>query len=132
LGRLPWGLFPIIVGLIIITKQRMKNAMKKKGRRAVTPAQETYYILSGKWTVVVLDALGKKQSRFGALEKELRGISPRTLSLCLARLEKNSIVTRVTFKEVPPRVEYKLTPKGKTLLPILRLMDSWAKNHAKE
>lgn len=110
----------------------MKNTTKRKIKKASIPAQETYFVLSGKWTVVVLDALGKKQSRFGALEKNLKGISPRTLSLCLTRLEKNDIVSRVTFKEVPPRVEYKLTPRGKSLLPILRQMNEWAIRHGKE
>jgi DNA-binding HxlR family transcriptional regulator len=61
-------------------------------------------------------------SRFCELERSLAGISPRTLSLRLRALEEEGIVERHTFPEVPPRVEYALTAKGKALLPIIQDM----------
>ena len=61
-------------------------------------------------------------ARFCELERSLAGISPRTLSLRLRALEDEGIVTRRTYPEVPPRVEYALTDKGQALLPIIEVM----------
>jgi DNA-binding HxlR family transcriptional regulator len=69
--------------------------------------------------------LAEGHSRFCELERSLAGISPRTLSLRLRALEEEGIVERHTFGEVPPRVEYALTPKGTALLPIIDDMRSY-------
>jgi DNA-binding HxlR family transcriptional regulator len=66
--------------------------------------------------------LSEGRSRFCELERSLAGISPRTLSLRLRALEEEGIVERQTYAEVPPRVEYALTPKGDALLPIIESM----------
>jgi DNA-binding HxlR family transcriptional regulator len=63
--------------------------------------------------------LAEGRARFCELERSLSGISPRTLSLRLRALEEEGIVERHTFPEVPPRVEYALTGKGRALLPII-------------
>ena len=67
----------------------------------------------------MLRDLGEGRSRFCELERSLAGISPRTLSLRLRALEEEGIVARRTFPEVPPRVEYALTEKGRALLPLI-------------
>ena len=64
----------------------------------------------------------KGRARFCELERSLEGISPRTLSLRLRALEEEGIVERQTFPEVPPRVEYALTEKGRALVPIVESM----------
>lgn len=69
--------------------------------------------------------LAEGHSRFCELERSLSGISPRTLSLRLRALEDEGIVERSTFGEVPPRVEYALTPKGEALLTIIEDMRSY-------
>ena len=66
--------------------------------------------------------LAEGRSRFCELERSLAGISPRTLSLRLRALEEEGIVERQTYAEVPPRVEYQLTEKGRDLLPIVESM----------
>ena len=76
-------------------------------------------ILSGKWTILLIRDLADGRSRFSELERSLEGISPRTLSLRLRALEEQGIVERRTFPEVPPRVEYTLTDKGRALVPII-------------
>jgi DNA-binding HxlR family transcriptional regulator len=76
-------------------------------------------ILSGKWTILLIRDLADGRSRFSELERSLEGISPRTLSLRLRALEEQGIVERRTFPEVPPRVEYSLTEKGRALAPII-------------
>jgi len=79
-------------------------------------------ILSGKWTILLIRDLADGRSRFCELERSLEGISPRTLSLRLRALEEQGIIERKTFPEVPPRVEYTLTAKGRGLVPIIEDM----------
>ena len=66
--------------------------------------------------------LAEGRSRFCELERSLEGISPRTLSLRLRALEEEGIVERQTYPEVPPRVEYALTEKGRALVPLVETM----------
>lgn len=82
----------------------------------------TAEILCNKWTAIIIRDLSECNSRFCELERSLGGISPRTLSLRLRDLEQNGIVERRTFAEVPPRVEYALTAKGRALIPIVEAM----------
>jgi DNA-binding HxlR family transcriptional regulator len=72
--------------------------------------------------------LADGRSRFCELERSLAGISPRTLSLRLRALEEEAIVERHTFPEVPPRVEYALTEKGRALLPIIADMREYGED----
>jgi DNA-binding HxlR family transcriptional regulator len=76
-------------------------------------------IISGKWTLLVIRDLADGNRRFCELERSLDGISPRTLSLRLRALEECKIVERHTYPEVPPRVEYGLTEKGRALTPLI-------------
>ena len=84
-------------------------------------------ILSGKWTILLIRDLADGRSRFCELERSLEGISPRTLSLRLRALEDQGIVERKTFSEVPPRVEYSLTEKGRALVPIIEDMRQYGR-----
>ena len=86
------------------------------------PVCATADIICGKWTILVIRDLAEGRSRFCELERSLEGISPRTLSLRLRALEEEGIVARRTFPEVPPRVEYALTEKGRALIPIIESM----------
>jgi DNA-binding HxlR family transcriptional regulator len=81
------------------------------------PVLRTADIISGKWTLLILRDLSKGINRFSALERSLAGISPKTLSERLKGLEKAGIVTRKSYAEVPPRVEYTLTGMGWDLIP---------------
>jgi DNA-binding HxlR family transcriptional regulator len=86
------------------------------------PVCRTADIVCGKWTLLLVRDLAEGCSRFCELERSLAGISPRTLSLRLRALEEEGIVERQMFAEVPPRVEYSLTPKGEALIPIIEGM----------
>jgi DNA-binding HxlR family transcriptional regulator len=86
------------------------------------PVCQTAEIISGKWTLLIIRDLVEGPRRFCELERSLDGISPRTLSLRLRALEAESIIERRTFAEVPPRVEYCLTPKGRELVPLIDYM----------
>src|SRR6266571_859229 len=83
------------------------------------PVCRTAEIVCAKWTLLLIRDLAEGRSRFCELERSLQGISPRTLSLRLRALEEERIVERHTYPEVPPRVEYALTEKGRALLPII-------------
>src|ERR1700751_2219412 len=86
------------------------------------PVCRTAEIVCGKWTLLVIRDLAEGRSRFCELERSLHGISPRTLSLRLRALEEEGIVARQTYPEVPPRVEYALTDKGRALVPLIEDM----------
>src|SRR2546427_10559319 len=86
------------------------------------PVCATAEIVCGKWTLLLVRDLSEGRSRFCELERSLAGISPRTLSLRLRALEEEGIVERHTYAEVPPRVEYQLTAKGRDLLPVIESM----------
>ena len=85
----------------------------------VCPVCATAELVCAKWTILVIRDLAEGRSRFCELERSLTGISPRTLSLRLRALEEEGIVERRTYPEVPPRVEYELTEKGRGLLPLI-------------
>jgi DNA-binding HxlR family transcriptional regulator len=91
------------------------------------PVCRTAEIVCGKWTLLVIRDLAEGRSRFCELERSLRGISPRTLSLRLRALEEEGIVERQTFPEVPPRVEYALTAKGRALVPLIEDMRTYGR-----
>ncbi|HEX5852937.1 MAG TPA: helix-turn-helix domain-containing protein [Solirubrobacteraceae bacterium] len=89
----------------------------------------TAQIVCAKWTLLLVrDLAAAGTSRFCELERSLAGISPRTLSLRLRALEEEGIVERHTFPEVPPRVEYALTEKGRALLPIVDDMRAYGEH----
>ena len=91
------------------------------------PVCRTAEIVCGKWTLLVIRDLAEGRSRFCELERSLQGISPRTLSLRLRALEEEGIVERQTFPEVPPRVEYALTTKGRALAPLIEDMRKYGR-----
>jgi DNA-binding HxlR family transcriptional regulator len=91
------------------------------------PVCRTAEIVCGKWTLLVIRDLAEGRSRFCELERSLHGISPRTLSLRLRALEEAAIVERQTFPEVPPRVEYALTEKGRALVPLIEDMRAYGR-----
>jgi len=89
------------------------------------PVCRTADIVCGKWTLLIVRDLAEGCTRFCELERSLGGISPRTLSLRLRALEEEGIVSRSTYPEVPPRVEYLLTEKGRALVPIIESMRTY-------
>jgi DNA-binding HxlR family transcriptional regulator len=83
------------------------------------PLLLTAKIISGRWTLLILRDLISGINRFSTLERSLTGISPKTLSARLKSLQEAGILTRRSYPEVPPRVEYALTPMGQELIPLI-------------
>lgn len=92
----------------------------------------TMEYIGGKWKTVVLWYLRKDARRFSQLKRQIPGITEKMLSLQLKQLEKDGIINRTVFAEVPPRVEYCLTKEGKTLLPILEELAKWGRWKSKD
>jgi len=92
------------------------------------PITKILSYLSKKWTLLILRELHNNGTkRFNDLIREMKNISPRTLSKRLKELEKLELVSRKRFNEIPPRVEYSLTSKGKDLIKCFRYLDLWTK-----
>lgn len=85
-------------------------------------------LLGSKWTILIVRELAGGPKRFSHLQAALPGISPRTLAERLRWLEAEDILSRATFAEVPPRVEYTLTAKGQGLRPVLLAMRNYEVN----
>ena len=89
-------------------------------------------MLTGKWKLLILYHLGKKETiRFNELQRILGKITYKTLSCNLKELETDGLVHRHEYPQIPPKVEYSLTKKGKTLLPILAEMCRWGEQNKK-
>lgn len=86
-------------------------------------------IIGNKWTALILRDLYSGPKRFSELERSVGNINPRTLSQRLDDLEQQDIITKKSFGEVPPRIEYTLTAKGKDLLPVLQQMAAWGEKY---
>ncbi|HCB99774.1 MAG TPA: transcriptional regulator [Ruminococcaceae bacterium] len=90
------------------------------------PVSYTLSVLGGKWKWAILSLIARdKVLRYGEIKSSLGSIAHKTLSQQLKELEENCIVHREQYNQIPPKVEYSLTEKGKTLIPILSLMSQW-------
>jgi DNA-binding HxlR family transcriptional regulator len=86
---------------------------------------KTLKIVGSKWTMLLLHNIFDGKKRFGELQRSLPGISPKTLSQRLRELERDGIITKKVFAEVPLHVEYSLTEKGKSLRGVFRSLENW-------
>lgn len=86
-------------------------------------------VIGGRWKPAILFRLMPGTKRYSQLKKDIEGISERMLVAQLRELEQDRIVERIVYAEVPPRVEYRLTPLGKTLKPLLNSMSAWGNKH---
>ncbi|MCO8269183.1 helix-turn-helix transcriptional regulator [Actinoplanes sp. TRM 88003] len=85
--------------------------------------------ICNKWTLLVVATLDRSRVRFTDLQHQIPGISQRMLTLTLRNLERDGLVERTVHAEVPPRVEYELTPTGQSLLPPALALAGWALQH---
>ena len=82
-------------------------------------------VIGGKWKILIIHLINNDINRFGKLSMMLKDISRQMLTTQLRDLEKDGILERVIYPEIPPRVEYFLTPKGKALGPVLDALKDW-------
>ena len=95
-------------------------------------AREVLDRVGDKWSLLVISLLGERTRRFTELRRSIDGISQRMLTVTLRGLERDGLVTRTVHPTVPPRVDYALTPMGRTLLDTVRSLVEWADSHVPE
>ena len=83
------------------------------------PLTNAMNVIGGKWKIVILGHLLKKEKRFGELKRSIQGVTQKMLTQQLRELENDGIVHREIYKEIPPKVEYSLTDFGRSLEPII-------------
>lgn len=89
------------------------------------PVTYCLQMIGGKWKPIILYLLSNGVDRFGMMRRAIEGISKQMLTKQLRELEADDIISRTVFAEVPPRVEYALTEKGESLLPVIHAMRDW-------
>lgn len=99
--------------------------MKKKNELPECPVATTVSLIGSKWKLLIIRNLLARPYRFNELQHSLDGISHKVLSDTLKSMEKDGIVERIDFKEIPPRVEYQLSPLGESLQPIIQSMEEF-------
>src|SRR3982750_1675218 len=95
------------------------------------PVETAIEVIGGRWKVLILQELFAGTRRFSELHRALRGVSHRTLTQQLRELEAHGILRRKVHRQIPPKVEYSLTPVGETLRPVIGVMHDWAEEYAK-
>jgi DNA-binding HxlR family transcriptional regulator len=93
------------------------------------PVTATMSIIGGKWKILIIFLIYNEINRFGKMNMVLKDISKQMLTTQLRELERDEIIERKIYPEIPPRVEYFLTVKGKSLLPVIDLMKDWGNEH---
>ena len=96
------------------------------------PVTFTMEVIGGKWKLLIMYLVSNGINRFGKMSMMLRSISKQMLTTQLRELESDGILERRIYAEIPPRVEYFLTPRGQSLLPIIALMKDWGLSNFQE
>jgi DNA-binding HxlR family transcriptional regulator len=103
--------------------------MARTRKNVSCPVEITLKVISGRWKVMIIRQLLEDKKRFNHLQRELAGITHRTLTRQLREMESSGLILRHDHNETPPRVEYRLSPLGLTLKPILMEMETWAQKY---
>jgi DNA-binding HxlR family transcriptional regulator len=96
------------------------------------PADATVAAIGGRWKIYILWHLYQGTLRFSELRRKVAGISQKMLTEQLRELEGHGLLTRTVYAEVPPRVEYTVTPLGESLRPVITAMGDWGRKHGDE
>lgn len=99
--------------------------MLTKEEMSACPVATTVQLIGSKWKLLILRNLLARPWRFNELRKSLEGISQKVLTDSLRSMEEDGLVTRTVYPEVPPRVEYSLSPLGESMRPIIQAMEQW-------
>jgi DNA-binding HxlR family transcriptional regulator len=104
--------------------------LRCRGKEYICALDYAVAIVGGKWKPRILLALdGDQPVRFGSLERELSDTSRKVLTQQLRELERDCVVVRKAYAEMPPRVEYSLSERGRQLMPLLHALWQWGSDH---
>jgi len=107
----------------------MKNGPLAPDPEESCPVTCCLGVIGGKWKPVILFCICHGVDRFGAMQRAVPGITKQMLTKQLREMEADGLITRSVYAEVPPRVDYALTPKGRSLLPVIEAMRDWGEAH---
>lgn len=115
-------------------RKKIGKILEDKGTKSgLCPIHDFLNQFATKWSMLVILHLGHAgRPRFGELKSRIPGISQRMLTVTLRALESDGLVSRQLFAEIPPRVEYQLTPLGRSLLDVMMSLGEWASKHEPE
>ena len=99
--------------------------MRTKEELPACPVATTVSLIGSKWKLLIMRNLLMRPWRFNELRKSLDGISQKVLTDSLRSMEEDGLVVRTVYAEVPPRVEYALSPLGESMQPIIKSMETW-------
>lgn len=99
---------------------------------AKCPTRQVLDHIAGKWTILVVDALLEGTMRYTDLSRRIEGVSQKMLTQTLRSLEGDGFITRTVYPTIPPRVEYDLTPLGRSLAEPITALRQWTENHINE
>lgn len=111
---------------------RKENSTNMRNEKCITEGCDLTYAVSkvgGRWKLLILCKLEEGKLRFGEIKKQIPNITERMLTLQLRELEKDGLVKRTIYAEVPPRVDYELTKIAKELVPIWSQLSNWGAKH---
>jgi DNA-binding HxlR family transcriptional regulator len=103
--------------------------MKKASAKGSCALERTLAMIVGKWKTILLWHLSGGRKRYGELKKLIPSVSEKMLIQSLRELEKDELVIRKVYPEVPPRVEYTLSKRGKSLSPLICALNTWGEKH---
>ena len=113
----------------IIAKATDVSAQEWRQYRYACPIEATLDVIGGRWKGIILYHLLDGPKRFSEFRRLFPAITQRSLTLQLRELERDGVIARQVFAQVPPKVEYSLTPHGRALEPILRAMSGWGRHY---
>ena len=93
------------------------------------PIRSSLSLLGGKWSLIILHQINTRVIRYGELKRSIPGISEKMLIQELNALVKHGLVSKNAYPEIPPKVEYSLTPKGQKALPIVEKLETFAREN---
>lgn len=103
--------------------------MKKPSLKPSCPIEKTLRLIVGKWKTILLWHLSSGKKRYGELKRLIPGVSEKMLIQSLRALERDALILRHAYPEVPPHVEYTLSKRGKSLSPLICALNTWGKKH---
>jgi DNA-binding HxlR family transcriptional regulator len=117
----------------VAQQKKIGKILKEKTTGHLCPIHDFLNHFATKWSMLVILNLGYAgKPRFSELKNMITGISQRMLSVTLRSLEEDGLISRKMYSEIPPRVEYELTPLGRSLLDVMMHLGEWASKHEAE
>ena len=113
-------------------QRREQDRLVYDAMLAACPTRNVLATIGNKWTALLVHALADGPRRHGQLRTVVAGVSQKMLTQTLRELERDGLVTREVTPTVPVRVDYALTPLGRSLVPLLRALKDWSETHIEE